>query len=122
MFPRVGVTNPKIFSPGNNKDPHKTQGPPRCRTTRTKKVAEKCVRQPAREKLDFISMQQAAKRANKTDQPMYLCVLRATELPVEKKRKRPRSKAGAAHGMTEGEKRRILKEIGLVTQDVQWRQ
>ena len=113
MFPRGGSTNPKI-SLGHNK----TQGPPRCRTTRTKKVAGKCVRQPVKKKLDFISMRQAAKRANKTDQPMYLCVLRATELLVEKKRKRPRSKAGAAHGMTEGEKRRISKETGPVTQDV----
>ena len=48
-------------------------------------MAGKCIRQPVRDKLDFISMRQAAKRANKTDLPMYLCVLRATELPVEKK-------------------------------------
>mgnify|MGYP007058675602 CR=1 FL=1 len=62
-------------------------------------------------------MRQAAKRANKTDLPMYLCVLRATEFPHEKK-KRPRSKVGATHGMTEGEKRKIAKETGPVTQDV----
>ena len=114
--PQGGSTNPQIFSPVNNKDPHKTQGPPRCRTTRTQRVAGKCVRQPVREKLDFISMRQAAKRANKTDLPMYLCILRATALPVEKK-KRPRSKAGAVWGMTEGKKRRLSKEIGPVTQD-----
>ena len=53
--PQGGSTNPKIF-PVNNKDPHKTQGPPRCRTTRTRRVAGKCIRQPVRDKLDFISM------------------------------------------------------------------
>ena len=68
-------------------------------------MAGKCVRQPVREKLDFISMRQAAKRANKTDLPMYLCVLRATEFPTEKKN-RPRSKVGVVHDMTEGEKRK----------------
>ena len=62
-------------------------------------------------------MRQAAKRANKTDLPMYLCVLRATEFPHEKK-KRPRSKVGATRGMTEGKKRKIAKETGPVTQDV----
>ena len=41
--PQGGSTNPQIFSPVNNKDPHKTQGPPRCRTTRTWRVARKCV-------------------------------------------------------------------------------
>ena len=80
-------------------------------------MAGKCVRQPVRPKLDFISMRQAAKRANKTDQPMYLCVLRATEHPKEKK-KRPKSKAGAARGMTEGEKRKISKETGPVKEEV----
>ena len=113
--PQGGSTNPKIFLV-NNKDPDKTQGPPRCRTTRTRRVAGKCIRQPVRDKLDFISMRQAAKRANKIDLPMYLCVLRATELPVENKKK-PRSKAGAARGMTEGERRRLSKETGPVTQD-----
>ena len=117
MFPRGGVPTPKFF-PVNNKDPHKPQGPPRHRTTRTRRVAGKCIRQPVRDKLDFISMRQAAKRANKTDLPMYLCVLRATEFP-KKKKKWPRSKVGATRGMTEGEKRKIAsKETGPVTQDV----
>ena len=49
-------------------------------------MAGKCIRQPVREKLDFISMRQAAKRANKTDLPMYLCVLRATEFPTEEEK------------------------------------
>ena len=79
-------------------------------------MAGKYVRQPVRQKLDFISMQQAAKRANKTDQPMYLCVLKATEHPEQKKR--PKSKAGAARGMTEGEKRKISKETGPVKEEV----
>ena len=61
-------------------------------------------------------MRQAAKRANKTDQPMFLCVLKATELP--QKKKRPKSKAGAARGMTEGEKRKISKETGPVKEEV----
>ena len=80
-------------------------------------MAGKCIRQPVQDKLDFISMRQAAKRANKTDLPMYLCVLRATEHPMGQ-RKRPKSKAGAAHGMTEGEKRRLSKETGPVTKEV----
>ena len=62
-------------------------------------------------------MRQAAKQANKIDLPMYLCVLKATEFPIEKK-KRPRSKVGATRGMTEGEKRKLSKETGPVTQDV----
>jgi len=115
--PQGGSTNPKNFSPGSNRDPHYTQGPSRSRTTRTRRVARKCVRQSVREKLDFISLRQTVKRANKTDQPMFLCVLRATELPVQK-RKRPKAKVGAAHGMTEGKKRRISKETSPVTQDV----
>ena len=53
--PQGGSTNPKIF-PVNNRDPHKPQGLPRHRTTRTRRVARKCIRQPVREKLDFISM------------------------------------------------------------------
>ena len=77
-------------------------------------VVGKCVQQPVHEKLDFISMHQVAKWANKTDLPMYLCVLRATEFPMEKK-KRPRFKAGAARGMTEGEKWKLSKETGSVT-------
>ena len=34
------------------------------------------------------------------------------------KKKRPRSKAGAARGMTEGEKRKLSKETGPITQDI----
>ena len=109
--PQGGSTNPKIFSPGHNKDPHKTQGPPWCRTTRTQRVVGKCIRQLVRDKLDFISMRQAAKRANKTDLPMYLCVLKAAEFPIEKK-KRPRSKVGAVRGMMEGKKQKLSKETG----------
>ena len=35
-----------------------------------------------------------------------------------RRKNRPRSKIGATRGMTEGEKRKIVKEIGPVTQDV----
>jgi hypothetical protein len=62
-------------------------------------------------------MRQAARRANKSDKPMFLCVLKATDFP-EHGRKRPRSKAGAAKGMTEGERRRMSKETGPVTEEV----
>ena len=46
-----------------------------------------------------------------------MCVLRATELPIKKK-KGPRSKVGAARGMAEGEKAKLSKEIGPVTQEI----
>ena len=43
------------------------------------KVAGRLVSQPVRPKIDFMSMRQAAKRANKSDLPMFLCLLRPTE-------------------------------------------
>ena len=113
--PQGGGTQSSTVSPVQTKRPRlprKSQG---CKHTRNRKVAGKYVRQPVRQKLDFISMRQAAKRANKTDQPMYLCVLRATEHLEQKKR--PKSKAGAARGMTEGEKRKISKETGPVKEE-----
>lgn len=76
-------------------------------------MAGKYVKQPVKKKLDFVSMRQAVKRANKTDQPMYLCVLKATEL-LDTGKKKAKSKAGAIHGMTEGEKRRMSKETDPV--------
>ena len=63
-------------------------------------------------------MRQAAKRANKTDQPMFLCVLRATDYPEMCVGNSRKSKAGAAKGMTEGEKRRQSKETGPVTKEI----
>ena len=38
--------------------------------------------------------------------------------PKKLKSKKSKSKLGAAHGMTEGEKRRLIKETGLVTKEV----
>ena len=85
--------------------------------TRNKKNMGKCVKQRIRPKIDFVSIRQAMRRANKTDEPMFLCVLKATDCPgnVQKKRK---TKAGAVHSMTEGEKRRISKETGPIKKDI----
>ena len=83
---------PKVI-PEDKEGPHKPQGSPRCRTTRNKKVAGKCVREPVRPKLDMVSVRQAIKTAKKNDQPMFLCVLRATDFPVSGK-KRPNSGRG----------------------------
>ena len=75
-----------------------------------------------KEKLDFISLQQAKKLAKTTDYPMYLeifCGIDDWIVPPKKlKTKKSKSKLGAAHGMTEGEKRRLIKEIGPVTKEI----
>ena len=63
-------------------------------------------------------MRQAAKRANKSDLPMFLCLVRPTKLPAKGKRGKTKAKAGAAKGQTEGEKRRLMKETGPVKEDV----
>ena len=47
--------------------------------TRNIKVAGRCVRQPKREKIDFMTFRQAARLANNTEQPMFLGMIRATE-------------------------------------------
>ena len=90
--------------------------------TRCKKVAGRLVKQPVREKIDFISLQQAKKLANTTDCPMFLGIIRGTEdwdvRPEKLKAKRPKSKLVAAHGMTEGEKRRLMKETGPETKEI----
>ena len=111
--PQGGVPQ-QTFSPEATPQPQES---PTKRRHRTKKVAGKCVKQPVRTKLDFISMRQAARRANKTDQPMFLCVVRATQEPGPKGKRR-RSRAGAAKGMTEGEKRKLSKETGPVVKEV----
>ena len=99
MNPKGGVKEDD-FSPEtipNSRDSRKGQ------CTRNKRIAGRCVRQPVKTKFDFISARQAARTGNKTDQPMYLCVIKATEnLKTTKKRK---SKASAAKGMTEGQRR-----------------
>ena len=66
----------------------KPQDSRRDRCTRIKKIAGKCIRQPIKTKLDFVSVRQAAMRVNKTDQPMFLCILRATESPKIKMKKK----------------------------------
>ena len=70
-----------------------------------------------RTKIDFISIRQAARRANKTHQPMFLCVLKATDFLIKGERKK-KSKAGTARGMTEDKKRKIVKETGPITKEV----
>ena len=75
-----------------------------------------------RRNLDFISLRQAKKLAKTTDYPMYLGIIRGTDdwnVPPQKlKTKKSKSKLGTAHGMTEGEKRRLMKETGPVTKEI----
>ena len=77
---------------------------------------------PVKEKLDFISLRQAKKLAKTTDYPLYLGIIRGTDdwsVPPKKlKTKKSKSKLGAAHGMTEGEKWRLMKEAGSVTKEI----
>ena len=58
-----------------------------------------------------MSVKQVTKLANKIDFLMFLCLLRPKKLPKEKKKK-TKAKASAAKGLTEGEKRRVMKETG----------
>ena len=87
-----------------------------------RKVAGRLVRSPVKEKLDFISLRQAKKLVKTTDYPMYLGINRGTNdwsvSPKKLKTKKSKPKLGAAHGMTEGEKRRLMKEIGPVTKEI----
>ena len=88
--PQGGGIELPIDSPEGTRDPQKPQRSPGCKATRHRKVAGRLVKQPVKQKLDFISMRQAVKRANKTDQPMFLCVLKATDLPKENKKQNPK--------------------------------
>ena len=106
------------FSPNDttNETPDKSKGVHRKKV----KVAGRVVSQPVRSKIDFISVRRAAKRANKSDLPIFLCLLRPTELP-DGKRGKSKAKAGAAKGHTEGEKRRLMKETGpCENRDTHW--
>ena len=47
--------------------------------TKCRKVAGRLVRQLVKEKIDFISLQQAKKLANTTNCPMFLGIIRGTE-------------------------------------------
>ena len=58
-------------------------------TTKSIKVSGQCVRQPKREKIDFMSFRQAAKLANNTEQPMFLGMIRATETQYKRRRSSP---------------------------------
>ncbi len=51
------------------------------RKFRAVKVKGKCIRQPVQKKLEFMSILQASKLANKTDHPMFLGMIRATDFP-----------------------------------------
>ena len=111
--PKGGVHDEKIF-PEDNSQPQETN---RCKRMKTRKIAGKVVKQRVKKKLDFCTVRQAARTANKTDQPMFLCVIKANTDPKTCWTK-SRSKAGAAKGLTEGEKRRIAKETGPITKEV----
>ena len=71
------------------------------------------MRQPLREKLDFISLRQAKRLANSSDTPMYLGIIRGyddfdmqlRESKPKTKTKRSRPKLATTHDMTEGKKR-----------------
>ena len=84
------------------------------------------VRQPIREKLDFISLRQAKQLANSTDTPMYLGIIcgiddfdmQLKQMKPKTKTKRSRPKLATTHGMTKGEKRRLMKETGPVTIEI----
>ena len=92
--------------------------------TRCRRVAGRVVRQPLREKLDFISLRQAKRLANSSDTPMYLGIIRGIDdfsmqlKQTKTKTKRSRPRLATAHGMTEGEKRRLMKETGPVTTEI----
>ena len=94
------------------------------RQTRYRRVAGRVGRQPCREKLDFISLRQAKRLANRTDTPMYLGIIRGIDdfdmqlKQTKTKTKRSRPRLASTHGMTEGEKRRIMKETGPVTKEI----
>ena len=86
------------------------------RQTRCRRVVGSVVRQPIREKLDFISLRQAKWLANSSDTPMYLGIIRGIndfdmqlkQTKSKTKTKRSRPKLATAHGMTEGEKWRLI--------------
>ena len=66
-------------------------------------------------KLDFISLKKTIKVAQSLDTPVLLAVVRPItneDMPKTKKKSKTKIRAGAAHGMTQGEKRRMLKESG----------
>ena len=66
-------------------------------------------------KIEFISLKKTIKMAQSPDTPVLLAVVRPTshdDIPKTKKKIKTKTRAGAMHGRTEGEKRRMLKESG----------
>ena len=66
-------------------------------------------------KLEFISLKKTIKVAQSLDTPVSLAVLRPItneDVPKKNKKSKTKTRAGAALGMTQGEKRRMLKESG----------
>ena len=55
-------------------------------------------------------MRSAVKRANKTDKPIFLCMLKAKKLPAAKTKRGPIK--AIVKGQDHGEKRKIKKEMG----------
>ena len=109
--PRGEVPNEKIFTAKVDSNLQDTEG----RRSGGNQKGHK--RKSATQRPDFISLKQATKMANKTDSPMFLCIIRANINELPKKRK-SKAKCKTAKGQTEGERRRISKETGPVKQDV----
>ena len=66
-------------------------------------------------KIEFISLKKTIKMAQSKDTPVLLAVVRPTrneDIPKKIKKPKTKRRAGAVHGRTEGEKRRMLKESG----------
>ena len=62
-------------------------------------------------KIDFISLKKTIKMAQSKDTPILLAVVRPIrneDIPQKNKKPKTKTRAGAAHGRTEGEKRRML--------------
>ena len=93
------------------------QNPEEVESLSPKSSGVKTTRTRVRTKIDLMSMKQVARWANKTNEPMFLCVLRANSQPDDKNKRR-KAKAGAAEGSTEGERRRTFRQPKPVTQEV----
>ena len=70
---------------------------------------------PNEKKLEFISLKKTIKVAQSLDTPVLLAVVRPIrneDMPKTNKKSKTKTRADAAHGMTQGEKRWMLKESG----------
>ena len=113
--PRGEVQKDENFSVSEREkmSQRKQKGTRRRRVT----VSGRCVMQPIQKTLDFMSMRSTVKWANKTDKPMFLCVLKAKELPAANFGNSG-VKANAVKRRNHGEKRRILMEKGPVKEEM----